>query len=193
MLLALFPTLIKAVEMHEFDLYKEKFSDKALNLYQTVDSQIDWRCDTYSSLNSFDMISDPLFKTFNQKIITETLKFSKEYGVTNNNLQITDAWLNVAKPGAFQEYHIHTASHFSAVYYVKSKINSGNIVFRSFEADTDMFPLPVNELTPASFKTISLPPEENKLLIFRSNLKHMVEKNNSDDYRISISINLCFK
>ena len=71
-MLVLFPTLIHTVELHEFDLYKEKFINKALNLYQTVDGQDDGqddlRCNTFSSLNSFDMISDPLFKTLNQKI-----------------------------------------------------------------------------------------------------------------------------
>ena len=35
-------------------------------------------------------------------------------------------------------------------------------------------------------------PENSMLLIFRSNLIHMVEKNNSNDDRISISMNFKF-
>jgi len=193
MILALFPTLIKSVDMSEFQMDKKKFVDKALDLYHSSKSQVDWRCDTFTSLNLYDMISDSLFENLRNIVVSETLKFSKEYGVTNEDLKIMDSWINVAKPGSFQEYHIHTSSHFSVVYYIKSKKDSGNIIFRSFEADTDMLPLPVSDLTPASFKTMSLSPEEDRLLIFRSNLKHMVEKNNSDDYRISISMNLCFK
>lgn len=192
MILALFPTLVKSVDLSEFQIDKNKFIARALNLYHNTKNPVNWRCDIFTTINSYDMASDALFENLGNRILFETLKFSREYGVTNDNLRIIDSWINVAKPGSFQEYHIHTGSHFSVVYYVQSKKDSGNIVFRSFEADTDMFPLPVNDLTPASFKTMSLPPEEGKLLIFRSNLKHMVEKNASDDYRISISMNLCF-
>ena len=193
MIHALFPTLIKAVKLSDFEKDKAQFVEKSMNLFSTLSSQVDWRCDTFSTLNSFDMISDPVFENLKQKIIFEVIQFSKDYGVDSTNLEITDAWINVAAPGAFQEYHMHTASHFSVVYYVNVEKNSGNIVFRSFEADTDMFPLPIKEITPASYKTMSLVPEEETLLIFRSNLKHMVEKNLSTNFRISISMNFVFK
>lgn len=192
MIHVLFPTLVKAVKLSDFQKDKSQFKDKAINLYRTLSPQIDWRCDTFSTLNSFDMISDPIFENLIHRIIFEVTQFSKDYGVNSTDLKIVDAWINVAAPGAFQEYHMHTASHFSVVYYINIEKNSGAIVFRSFEADTDMFPLPIKEITPASYKTMSFTPEEGTLLIFRSNLKHLVEKNLSTDFRISISMNLVF-
>jgi len=53
-----------------------------------------------------------------------------------------------------------------------------------------MFPLPrVNVLHQYNGKTFRYKAEECKMLIFRSNLSHMVNYNNSDDDRISISMN----
>jgi hypothetical protein len=78
------------------------------------------------------------------------------------------------------------------VYYLQVGNDCGNIIFRSFEADTDMLPLPADILTYPNYKTMSIMPEEDNLLIFRSNLKHMVEKNISNVQRISLSMNFLF-
>jgi hypothetical protein len=55
-----------------------------------------------------------------------------------------------------------------------------------------MFPLPVDQVTDASCKTCVYPPEEAALLLFRSNLLHMVKQNKSNNNRISISANFKF-
>ena len=89
-----------------------------------------------------------------------------------------------------QEFHIHPNHHFSLVYYVSVNDNSGNIIFRSPESATDMFMLPSGNETLASMKTVSIKPEVGTLLIFRSNLLHMVEKNKSNQPRVSISFNV---
>jgi hypothetical protein len=52
-----------------------------------------------------------------------------------------------------------------------------------------MFPLPASVYVPSNYKTCTYTPQESMLLIFRSNLLHMVEKNKSDEDRISISMN----
>jgi len=46
--------------------------------------------------------------------------------------------------------------------------------------------------TSASYKSCFYTPKESMILIFRSNLLHMVEKNNSDTDRISIAMNFRF-
>lgn len=189
----LFPTLISSVAVPLNEQEHRTFVEKSLSLAETLPKTTDWRCDTFSTLNKYDMVNDSLFTGLIEKIKHEVLNFSKEYGVESTVVECTDAWINVANPGAFQEYHIHTGSHFSVAFYLKTPDGCGNIVFRSFEADTDMFPLPVKTMKYPSFKTWSIKPQEGMLVIFRSNVQHMVEKNCSTDKRISISMNFILR
>ena len=165
------------------------YIDKAIELTNTLPPTSDWRCNTFTTLNKYDMINDPLFSELFEDIKKQVVVVATEFAAKTENIKVTDSWINVAKPGAFQEYHIHTGSHFSAVYYLKTPEKCGNLVFRSFEADTDMFPLPLNLNNYTSYKTYAFPAREGHVTIFRSNLSHMVEQNMSDDFRISISMN----
>lgn len=189
----LFPTPIFNVVVPMTEDERNSYVQKSLELRNTLSTNKDWRCDTFTTLNKYDMIGDPLFSNIIDKIKSQVLLFSKEFGASSNTVDVLDSWINVSESGEYQEYHIHTGSHFSLAYYVAAPKKSGNIVFRSYEADTDMFPLPISQLTPLSYKTFSFEPQEGMLLIFRSNLRHMVEKNLSNESRISISMNLNIK
>jgi uncharacterized protein (TIGR02466 family) len=160
---------------------------------QNVNPAVDWRCDTFNTAKFLNLNSDENFLSVLNDIKTEVIRFSKEFGVLTNNIVCTESWLNLAEPGNYQEYHMHAASHFSIVYYVRAPKDCGNIVFKSHEAMSDMFPIPAEILTPANFKTYSYTPKDNNLLIFRSNLNHMVEKNMSQEDRVSISANFYLK
>jgi uncharacterized protein (TIGR02466 family) len=187
----LFPTLIHRII--EIQPRHAEFIQKSLDLKSKLTSSSDWRCSTFTTLNQYDMIGDALFNNLIHYVTDQVSQFAVEFGCEPNSAKITDSWINVAAPGDYQEYHFHERNHFSTVYYVTAPKNSGNIVFKNFEANTDMFPLPVKNMNYTSFKTFSFPPEEGELLIFRSNLQHMVEKNTSDDLRISIAMNFIIK
>ena len=160
---------------------------------QNINPTTDWRCDTFNTAKSLNLNIDNNFLIILEDIKKEVINFSKDFGVLTNNIICTESWINLAEAGNYQEYHIHPASHFSVVYYVNSPDNSGNIIFKSHEAISDMFPIPADILTPANYKTYSYTPKNNDLLIFRSNLNHMVEKNISNEDRVSISANFCLK
>ena len=149
MIKAWFPTLIYFDILEEFkdrNLYlkNKAYSLKELNASK---SSTNWKCDTFNTLDSYNYLND------NDTIINElvdvcknrVLEFAKEYGVHRpiSNLQCHDFWFNIASTGSYQEFHQHTQSHFSAVYYVNVNDNCGNIYFRSIEAMTDMFNLPI--------------------------------------------------
>ena len=153
-----------------------------------------WICDTFNTDGIYDLDKDPMFQPILQDITSEVLKFSKEFGQNKNNIRYNGGWINLASPGAYQEYHVHGNSHFSVVYYIDVPENSGDIVFLNPEATVaDMYPLPKEEtVTYAGIKTFKFTPAANDLLIFRSNLMHMVNQNKSDRDRISISINFTF-
>ena len=186
-----FPTLIDVSVLDQFKPNNDSYAQCVYNVREKSPKvNVVWKCDTFSTLKLYNMKSDPLFSDLISVCASQVKIFAKEYGADPNPV-CTDSWLNLAPPKEYQEYHIHAMSHFSVVYYVKTPTDCGNICFRSPEANTDMFPIsvPGNTHTPANFKTCTYTPQESMLLIFRSNLLHMVEKNKSDEDRISISMN----
>jgi uncharacterized protein (TIGR02466 family) len=100
-------------------------------------------------------------------------------------IKCNEAWVNVAMKGDYQEVHNHPKHHFSAVYYINTPNNCGNIMFKREES---MFPLEAsNALANISFCQYAA--EATKLLIFPSTLQHLVKANKSDEPRISLALN----
>lgn len=192
-----FPTVIYKELCSDIDnQHLENLAYQLYDQYYSTDTVMDWRCNTFNTLNFCDLLTDKskLGYSFLDKTIEKVYKFAQSFGVTVpvEYLQIKDCWFNISKPGNYQEYHQHPLSHFSLVYYVKVPPKSGNIVFRSAESFTDMHCLPLENTNELSHKTCSYVPAESMMLIFRSNLIHMVELNQSNDDRITIAMNFKF-
>lgn len=186
----MFTCLLYCVNLEHHQKLNNYFYKQILKIQkQNQARKANWNCNTFSSLDIFDLRDDEKFRTLSQEILTHFRVFAEFYGADISNLNMKDAWINLAKPGSFQEYHNHPNAHFSFVYYAKVSENSGNIIFQSFESITDMFPVPIKTLTPLSFKNFQYTPKECDLLIFRSNIQHMVGMNMSDEDRVSISGN----
>lgn len=152
-----------------------------------------WYCNTYNTIGHYNLIADKNFSEhLHVNFISEIQKFAKEYGVSGKQLICDGAWINLAQPGSYQEFHIHAGSHFSLAYYLQVNQDSGKIMFRSHESNTDMLPLPVSENKIPNNKMYYVSPKINDLLIFRSNQQHAVMFNASDTDRISISANYKF-
>lgn len=195
-----FPTLIFSEKLDKFSQNNLYLANKAQELKKQFNNQTSavWFCDTFNTLNTYDWERDrdPILMELVDLCRQRVYSFSEVYGVKKplSSLICKELWYNIASPGNFQEYHIHTISHFSVVYYVSSTENSGRIRFQNKVAAGDMFGLPVKseDETFASFGTCFYPPTESMMLAFRSNLPHMVEKNMSDKDRISIAMNFVF-
>lgn len=195
-----FPTLVYKTSLDSFqdkNYYLEKKA-YSLKLGKPIVAT-EWNCDTYNTLNLYNPFND------NDSIVKDLISlckdrvydFSKEFGIFRkiDDLICTDFWFNIAQPGNYQECHQHPNSHFSLVYYVSVDANCGNIVFKSPTAFSDMFPLSIHSknLNNNSYPACCYTPAESLLLIFRSNLVHMVEKNHSHKDRISVTMNFKFK
>ena len=183
-----------SILMHKLENQRELLSSyihKSYDIRNSSPIKTDWNCNTYNSLNAYDMFKDSMFNSLFDEITYWVNTFAEtHYNVENPSAKCSESWINISPPMAYQEYHIHPNSHFSAVFYVKTPPESGNIIFRSHEANFDMFELPrVNDINHYNGKTFWHEPEECKLLIFRSNLSHMVKYNKSNEDRISIATN----
>ena len=174
-----------------------KLTSKAQELKKIYTSSATaWRCSTFNTLDLYNWETDrdPSVLELIEKCARNVGDFAQSFSsapLDNYELACTGFWFNVAEPGAYQEYHQHASSHFSLCYYLNVPKNSGNIVFKSFESMFDMCPLPIPDqyVNTNSYKTVSYTPSAGSLLIFRSNVLHMVEQNLSNENRISISMN----
>jgi uncharacterized protein (TIGR02466 family) len=194
-----FPAAISHNKIEDPSLISD-LNNKAITLKTLYASNAtSWRCSTFNTLDQYDWKTenDPSVVRIIELCTDKVSQFSSYFGVDNSVYfpECTGFWFNVAAPQAYQEYHQHHNSHFSLSFYLETPENSGNIVFKSFESVTDMFPLPIDEknLNEFSYKTCSYRPSKGMLLIFRSNLLHMVEQNLSKENRISISMNYILK
>jgi uncharacterized protein (TIGR02466 family) len=168
-----------------------EFFDKALSVKNNFQQNHTWQCNTYSSIGTdYDIKEDPLFSDLINECAFHVNEFAKQYGVQNKKIFLVGIWVNVAETNNYQEYHMHSKSHFSLSYYVNTPDNCGEIVFKSHDADKDMFSLPKSDNpTLPNYKAFSVEPKAGDIILFRSNLLHMVKANLSKEPRISISMN----
>ena len=191
-----FPTPIYFTDLSNID--NQILKKRAYDLKEASPSaSTEWFCDTFNTLNKDYLLGNEADKTLINLIeITgeHIYKFAKEFGlsVEKYDLVCKDFWFNIANTGDYQEFHQHPNNHLSAVYYVQTDKQSGDIVFKNPESIGDMFQIPNDVTTRLSHKSARYKPNESRLLIFKSNLLHMVEKNKSDKDRISIAMNFYF-
>jgi uncharacterized protein (TIGR02466 family) len=184
-----FPVSILVTNLDPNDHDLGKMVAKAYEIYEKYPADNDWRCDTYTSYSKYNMLEDKDFASLTSSLIPIVKEFSKYYGVKEKEVVCNNAWINLAEHGAYQEYHVHPHNHFSAVVYLQTAPNCGDIVFKNPMSVSDMFELDVEERNPSNFVTCAYTPENLKVLIFRSNILHMVEKNRSAMDRISVALN----
>jgi uncharacterized protein (TIGR02466 family) len=151
-----------------------------------------WDCPTLSSI---DVSPNFYFKskTLNKLLTNISFEYSKnwEYSLpSNSKLQylISENWINVAPPGAYQEIHNHSNSLYSGVLYIDVGDNSGDLVLYNQNRLTSIL-MPPNKLNPSKFR---IKPKNKKLIMFPSWLDHLVTENKSPQDRISISWNINF-
>jgi len=188
----LFPTLIKQVFLKDHIKNNEQYFNRALEiakLFDNKDVKTTWLCNTYLSLGKFDVQFDPVYENLVKDIADEVKKFSKLYNISLSKYKIDciNAWINVAKPGAYQELHSHARSHFSVAYYINVPNGAGDIVFYNDSEFNNMFGLPES----SEFNQINhqVNSTAGNLLIFRSTVKHLVRHNTSNENRVSLSAN----
>ena len=126
-------------------------------------------------------------ETICQEFAKNTLKISKSIFLMN-------AWININQKFNSNQTHTHPACILSGVYYIKTPKECGNIQF--IHPAQDMMSrdwhniIPDSDYNQYNSEQWWLPPEEGRLYVFPSWLKHMVKPNMSDEERISISFNV---
>ena len=113
--------------------------------------------------------------------------------IPNRSFLITGCWANVTGTGAPFQPHTHPNNFLSGVYYVRAAPGGQTITFHDPRPQMNIMRPPVSELGPDNAGKIDVNIAEGCLLMFPAWLMHSVDRNRSDQVRISVSFNLMFE
>ena len=136
---------------------------------------------------SLYILDDKKFDFLKNELILEFYSFTQEHLRYTNKFDITTSWFTKSLKGQSSSYHNHNNSMFSAVFYLQTDENSGDIQFRNFE--NRRFQLNDEEGNLFNSADYSIKPTNGMFLIFPSEVWHKIAQNNSDITRYSLAIN----
>ena len=153
-----------------------------------------WRCTTWNSMKDNPWLekseTNQELLVLMEHITSVANAFADRLDVDleNHELKLMEFWFNIAGFKDHQEFHVHHGRHISGVYYVKiPEGKSGKFICRTRDSWNQ---LPLPRKTHVNYpETMEFPPSAGNILLFESDLLHMVEPNETDEDRISISFN----
>jgi len=128
-----------------------------------------------------------------KQFIEKSLKeYFQNIYVPKNNVEpyITQSWCNYTKEGQFHHRHAHPNSFISGVFYVQADRTKDKIYF--YKDWYKQIQIPAKEYNTFNSESWWFETGTNDLVIFPSNLSHMVEKVIGKE-RISLSFNTFLK
>ena len=164
---------------------------------ENYDNELDWiykqkyktsnvKLPNYQSEDTF-ILDRPEMSRIKKFIDSKLKEFVSDIMGYDDEVVITQSWLNKNAKGQFHSEHYHPNSIFSGVWYPKINEQLPPIKFiKGIERDVDFS---VREINPFNNNTFDLPLKKGDLILFPSNLRHLVPPNLSDEERISLSFN----
>jgi uncharacterized protein (TIGR02466 family) len=102
------------------------------------------------------------------------------------SLALAESWININRMGHYNTAHVHPNNVLSAVIYIRTPKDSGEIFF---ENPTPAVHYPIDSSKEIFNGNFWIQPKPGDMLIFPSYLRHYVGMNKSNDPRISIALN----
>ena len=182
----LYPTPIYCSRAKQFEDVQQELKTTVENTNFAI--REDWGTHYLSHQNfGSDFIEENELFYFSTEIDFHVRNYCKEIGSVVPNYRL-ESWISMFKPGNYGHIHSHGYSDISGVYYYKTNGDDGDIFFEC--------PVPTIGSSFCYFNNYCNrwihKPEEGKILLFPSWLKHGISKNETDETRISISFNLYF-
>ena len=174
-------------------LYVEQFFDfehlEELNVYldhTEYKTEGKLSTDNYQSVNS-DILSDEKLHRVRDFIQNCLLEYVIRIQSSNQKLSITQSWVNKTETGKFHRLHHHPNSIVSGIFYLKAEQDAPPVKFQ--RPDTLPFQFAKDFHNEFNSDTYFYDATPGTLLLFPSNIPHVVEQNNSEKDRVSISFN----
>ena len=174
MITDLFPTKIYEAKISNYDIIQDEF--------ETVEKGINWQ-----NLWDTHLISDP---NFEENILP--YHFSRElrnhlYNYTGSDGWSQQAsWMACLEPGHYAHAHHHGHADLSGVYYYKTTGDDGDLFFQTPNLAS------TTSVWSNQPHTISMKPEQGKIILFPGYLMHGIRTNTTPHTRLSVSFNMRF-
>lgn len=187
--LRLFPKILGVFLNENNKVYKNKLTKKCYSYKKngTKKSQ-NWISKVYNSNAELNLYNDTDFNELLEWIDEKVLEYCQSLKI-KPNLFDKYAWFNIYKKHDFQEYHSHPDNTISAIYYLNGDSDSAKTIFSDLVSSTHDHKLNTIEYNEDNSSIWSMPFEEGKLIVFRSDLFHCVEQHTLKTDRISLAIN----
>lgn len=137
-----------------------------------------------------DLLERAEFADLSTALLEASLQVGQALNIQEGSKYFLRAWVNISPPGAFNEVHSHPNCHLSGVYYLKTPPDSGVLVFRDPRAQLAAANPPVLGPSPLRASNIRVPVAPGRLFLFPSWLEHSVERNGSQEDRVSVAFNV---
>jgi uncharacterized protein (TIGR02466 family) len=157
-------------------------------------SSITWHRNyqNYISSNQ-DVLSLDIFNKLSTEICEKVAEYF--YGIMQTSQQteiyITESWLNKTEKGQSHHRHWHPNSVISGVVYLAGDPESGHLRFITSQYNTLEFEIAETNIYNA--KSWASPGIPGSIILFPSNLEHLVDEYQGDIPRITLSFNTFVK
>lgn len=151
----------------------------------------EWLSEVYNSHFTHNCCKDKKFDYVHKRVKKFVNIFADLYG-SKTEYDCVESWFNKYKVGDFQEAHLHSFSHFSAVYFVRSDKGAAPLKFISPYRYSPTNEFTIHEIKPMNHGYLDIEPITNRLVIFLSNMWHAVPVNKAKT-RVTLSFNFTEK
>lgn len=153
-------------------------------------SEIDWAKNFNNSISkNQNILSHDKFSAVLSCLSTNINDYF--YGVLGvaqqTEIFITESWLNKTEKGQSHHRHWHPNSIISGIIYLQGDEKSGHTKF--ITGQYDLLEFEITQPNLYNSKSWSIEPIRNRVIIFPSNLEHLVEEYTGEIPRITLSFN----
>ena len=141
-----------------------------------------------SSSDCLYVLEEKRFKFLKDELMKAFYSFASDVMRYSNKFEITTSWFTKSIPGQSSNSHNHNNCMFSAVLYLQTSENCGNIIF--MDSGDRRYNLVKNDYNLYNSTEWGVKPVDGLLVIFPSEVNHKIAKNKSDTTRYSLAFNL---
>jgi uncharacterized protein (TIGR02466 family) len=138
--------------------------------------------------NSLYVLEDKKLLFLKEQLLKEIKEFAKGILAYKNDFEITTSWFTKTATGQGSSFHNHNNCMFSAVLYLQTKEDCGNLNLQNY--DGGRYSLEVEGYNLFNTKTWNITPEDGMLVMFPAEVFHNIQANNSDITRYSLAFNV---
>ena len=165
----------KIISMYDSSKHATKFHDAG-------------ESSTAQSSDCLYVLEEKRFKSLKDELMKEFYLFASDVMKYSNKFEITTSWFAKSITGQSSSSHNHNNCMYSAVLYLQTSENCGNIVFT--DSIDKRYKLEKNSYNLYNSTEWGIKPVDGLLVIFPSEVYHKIAENKSDTTRYSLAFNL---